>query len=80
METVAANGNGEDEEAAEGISSRFVEHLMRHLFKGVRVKEKQVRIRSCQLLALSTNSLGAMEYVLDPPDITGRILSGLGQA
>ncbi|KAG0233361.1 nuclear condensing complex subunit [Mortierella sp. GBAus27b] len=61
METVAANGNGEDEEAAEGISSRFVEHLMRHLFKGVRVKEKQVRIRSCQLLALSTNSLGAMD-------------------
>ena len=53
----------EDEEGAEGISSRFVEYLMHHLLKGVRVKEKQVRLRSCQLIALSTNSLGAMEYV-----------------
>jgi len=60
METEAEN---EDEEAAEGISSRFVERLMRHLLKGVRVREKQVRIKSCQLIALSTNSLGAMEYV-----------------
>ncbi|KAF8940555.1 nuclear condensing complex subunit [Dissophora ornata] len=51
----------EDEEGAEGISSRFVEYLMHHLLKGVRVKEKQVRLRSCQLIALSTNSLGAMD-------------------
>lgn len=55
-----ANATNEEEEG-EGISSRFVEHLMRHLLKGVRVKEKQVRLRSCQLIALSTNSLGAME-------------------
>ncbi|KAF9348848.1 hypothetical protein BGX34_002209 [Mortierella sp. NVP85] len=58
METEAEN---EDEEGAEGISSRFVERLMRHLLKGVRVREKQVRIKSCQLIALSTNSLGAMD-------------------
>ncbi|KAG0368508.1 nuclear condensing complex subunit [Gamsiella multidivaricata] len=51
----------DDEEGAEGISSRFVEYLMHHLLKGVRVKEKQVRLRSCQLIALSTNSLGAMD-------------------
>ncbi|KAG0021693.1 hypothetical protein BGZ81_008818 [Podila clonocystis] len=55
-----ANATNEEEEG-EGISSRFVEHLMRHLLKGVRVKEKQVRLRSCQLIALSTNSLGAMD-------------------
>ncbi|KAF9370014.1 hypothetical protein CPB97_003086, partial [Podila verticillata] len=55
-----ANATSEEEEG-EGISSRFVEHLMRHLLKGVRVKEKQVRLRSCQLIALSTNSLGAMD-------------------
>ncbi|KAG0045609.1 hypothetical protein BGZ83_009210 [Gryganskiella cystojenkinii] len=50
-----------DAGAAEGISSRFVENLMHHLLKGVRVKEKLVRIRCCQLIALSTNSLGAMD-------------------
>ncbi|KAF9407125.1 hypothetical protein BGZ94_002812, partial [Podila epigama] len=50
-----------EEEEVEGISSRFVEHLMRHLLRGVRVKEKQVRLRSCQLIALSTNSLGAID-------------------
>ncbi|KAF9586163.1 hypothetical protein BGW38_009060 [Lunasporangiospora selenospora] len=50
-----------DEEADEGISSRFVEYLMLHLLKGVRVKEKQVRLRSCQLIALSINSLGAID-------------------
>ncbi|KAF9937107.1 hypothetical protein BGZ65_001802 [Modicella reniformis] len=42
MESEAANGD--DEEGAEGISSRFVEYLMHHLLKGVRVKEKQVRL------------------------------------
>ncbi|KAF8957558.1 hypothetical protein BGZ46_002160, partial [Entomortierella lignicola] len=51
----------EEEEVEEGISSRFVECLMHHLLKGVRVKEKQVRLRSCQLIALSTNSLGAID-------------------
>ncbi|GJJ68327.1 condensin complex subunit 3 [Entomortierella parvispora] len=51
----------EDEEGSEGISSRFVEYLMHHLLKGVRVKEKLVRLRCCQLIALSTNSLGAMD-------------------
>ncbi|KAF9431507.1 hypothetical protein BGZ76_000225 [Entomortierella beljakovae] len=59
MATLPANEN--EEEVAEGISSRFVEYLMHHLLKGVRVKEKQVRLRSCQLIALSTNSLGALD-------------------
>ncbi|KAG0004974.1 hypothetical protein BGZ80_010262 [Entomortierella chlamydospora] len=58
---MAAEAANEDEEGEEGISSRFVEYLMRHLLKGVRVKEKQVRLRSCQLIALSTNSLGAID-------------------
>ncbi|KAF9188617.1 hypothetical protein BGZ51_000480 [Haplosporangium sp. Z 767] len=56
-----AKATGEDEEGAEELSSRFVEYLMHHLLKGVRVKEKQVRLRSCQLIALSTNSLGAID-------------------
>ncbi|ORZ21729.1 nuclear condensing complex subunit [Lobosporangium transversale] len=58
---MAAEAANEDEEGAEGISSRFVEYLMHHLLKGVRVKEKLVRLRSCQLIALSINSLGAID-------------------
>ncbi|KAG0227520.1 hypothetical protein BGW42_002912 [Actinomortierella wolfii] len=54
-------GDNDDEDGEEGISSRFVESLMHHLLKGVRVKDKHVRLRSCQLIALSTNSLGAMD-------------------
>ncbi|KAF9914395.1 hypothetical protein BX616_008397 [Lobosporangium transversale] len=60
---MAAEAANEDEEGAEGISSRFVEYLMHHLLKGVRVKEKLVRLRSCQLIALSINSLGAIDEV-----------------
>ncbi|KAI1316429.1 hypothetical protein EDD11_009992 [Mortierella claussenii] len=58
LRTETVDGDGD---AAEAISSRFVEYLMHHLLKGVRVKDKQVRLRSCQLIALSTNSLGAMD-------------------
>ncbi|KAF9570700.1 hypothetical protein EC968_001484 [Mortierella alpina] len=58
---MANEATNEEEEGAEGISSRFVEYLMHHLLKGVRVKEKLVRLRSCQLIALSTNSLGAID-------------------
>jgi len=36
---------------------------MRHLLKGLAVKEKLVRVRCCKLIALSINSIGALEYV-----------------
>ncbi|KAF9910006.1 hypothetical protein EC991_007625 [Linnemannia zychae] len=49
----------EDEESS--ISSRFVEHLMQHLLKGITVKEKLVRVRCCKLIALSINSVGALD-------------------
>ncbi|KAG0380475.1 hypothetical protein BGX24_007959 [Mortierella sp. AD032] len=52
----------EDEEEEESsISATFVEHLMRHLLKGITVKEKLVRVRCCKLIALSINSVGALE-------------------
>jgi condensin complex subunit 3 len=34
---------------------------MRHLLKGITVKEKLVRVRCCKLIALSINSVGALE-------------------
>ncbi|KAF9103383.1 hypothetical protein BGX29_003425 [Mortierella sp. GBA35] len=57
------NGEGvdQDEEEQGDISSRFVEYLMLHLLKGITVKEKLVRVRCCKLIALSTNSMGAMD-------------------
>ncbi|OAQ26920.1 hypothetical protein K457DRAFT_78601 [Linnemannia elongata AG-77] len=51
----------EDEDEDSSISATFVEHLMRHLLKGITVKEKLVRVRCCKLIALSINSVGALE-------------------
>ncbi|KAK5821328.1 nuclear condensing complex subunit [Linnemannia elongata] len=51
----------EDEDEESSISATFVEHLMRHLLKGITVKEKLVRVRCCKLIALSINSVGALE-------------------
>ncbi|KAF9152294.1 hypothetical protein BG015_005503 [Linnemannia schmuckeri] len=59
----AENKDEEEEEEDEesSISATFVEHLMRHLLKGITVKEKLVRVRCCKLIALSINSVGALE-------------------
>ncbi|KAF8929155.1 hypothetical protein BGZ47_001240 [Haplosporangium gracile] len=51
----------DDEDEESSISATFVEHLMRHLLKGITVKEKLVRVRCCKLIALSINSVGALE-------------------
>ncbi|KAI7867392.1 nuclear condensing complex subunit [Spinellus fusiger] len=48
-------------EAEETISSRFVEYFMRHLLKGLTAKNKIVRLRCCQMVALSVNSLGEID-------------------
>lgn len=52
-----------DEEPEDTLSSRFVEYLMRHLLRGMTAKHKPVRLRCCQIIALSINSLGEIEYV-----------------
>jgi hypothetical protein len=51
----------DDEEVIDTISSRFVEFLLTHLLKGITVKDKAVRLRCCQIIALSINSLGEIE-------------------
>ncbi|CAO3677491.1 unnamed protein product [Umbelopsis vinacea] len=51
----------EDDEVIDTISSRFVEFLLTHLLKGITVKDKGVRLRCCQIIALSINSLGEID-------------------
>jgi condensin complex subunit 3 len=52
----------EDEETEESLAAgRFVEMFLRHLLKGIDAKEKFVRLRVCQLIALAMNSLGEIE-------------------
>jgi condensin complex subunit 3 len=56
----------EDEETEESLAAgRFVEMFMRHLLRGIDAKEKFVRLRVCQLIALAMNSLGEIEYALE---------------
>jgi len=64
---VKEGGDDEDamdiEETEESLAAgRFVEMFLRHLLKGIDAKEKFVRLRVCQLIALAMNSLGEIEY------------------
>ena len=53
----------EVEETEESLAAgRFVEMFLRHLLRGIDAKEKNVRLRVCQLIALAMNSLGEIEY------------------
>jgi condensin complex subunit 3 len=53
----------EVEETEESLGAgRFVEMFLRHLLRGIDAKEKFVRLRVCQLIALAMNSLGEIEY------------------
>jgi condensin complex subunit 3 len=52
----------EVEETDESLAAgRFVEMFLRHLLKGIDAKEKFVRLRVCQLIALAMNSMGEIE-------------------
>jgi Mg-chelatase subunit ChlI len=51
----------DDMNEMETVSSRFVEFLLRHLLRGFTAKTSAVRIRSCQIIALSISSMGEIE-------------------
>lgn len=55
------NEQDNENEENEYLSARFVEHLLRHLLRGTQAKHKPVRLRCCQIIALSINSLGEIE-------------------
>lgn len=45
--------------------TRFVAILLKHLLKGFRAKDKNVRLRACGCVALLMNVVESMEYVRD---------------
>jgi hypothetical protein len=51
----------EEEGEYETVTSRFVESLLRHLFQGFVDTKVNVRIRCCQIIALSISSMGELE-------------------
>jgi condensin complex subunit 3 len=58
-----AEDGEEEEESEESLAAgRFVEMFLRHLLMGIDAKEKFVRLRVCQLIALAMNTLGEIEY------------------
>ncbi|RKP35999.1 nuclear condensing complex subunit, C-term domain-containing protein, partial [Dimargaris cristalligena] len=52
------------ETITDSLSSRFIEFLMHHLLKGFNAKDKLVRLRVCQLVALCVNSFGEIDEEL----------------
>ena len=57
-----ANEDDEVEETEESLAAeRFVEMFLKHLLRGIDAKEKFVRLRVCQLIALTMNSLHEIE-------------------
>ncbi|KAI9278371.1 nuclear condensing complex subunit [Phascolomyces articulosus] len=53
-----------DDDDEETVSSRFIEYMLKHLLRGLPAKTKAVRLRCCQIIALSINSLGEIDEEL----------------
>lgn len=53
---------GTDDES-DTPGTRFVTILLKHMLKGFRAKDKQVRLRCCQCVAQLVNALDSLEYV-----------------
>ncbi|OUM59090.1 hypothetical protein PIROE2DRAFT_47377, partial [Piromyces sp. E2] len=51
----------DDVEEENGFTTRFIESLFNHLLKGISSKNKVVRYRVCQLIALSLDTLTEMD-------------------
>ncbi|KAI8141539.1 nuclear condensing complex subunit [Fennellomyces sp. T-0311] len=67
IDTKSVNGDEEEDEETdehETISARFIENMLKHLLRGLPAKTKAVRLRCCQIIALSINSLGEIDEEL----------------
>jgi hypothetical protein len=53
----------DEEEDEDTPASRLVTVVLKHLLKALPAKDKTVRFRACQLVAMMTNGLGELEYV-----------------
>ncbi|KAJ2737524.1 chromosome condensation complex Condensin, subunit G [Coemansia sp. Cherry 401B] len=62
---VFGDRGGENEDAdMDTASSRFAELLIKYLLQGFQAKEKQIRMRCCQIVAMSVTSLGEIDEEL----------------
>ncbi len=57
----SAEEEEEEEEEEDTTATRFVEILLKHLLRGFIAKNKAVRLRCCQLVALLVNGLESIE-------------------
>lgn len=57
MKANEADAPEDEEEDVDTVASRFTDEIIRHLLRGVTAKDKQVRSRSCQLIAAIVNGL-----------------------
>ncbi|KAI7899163.1 nuclear condensing complex subunit [Cokeromyces recurvatus] len=55
------NEDDDEDEEYETISSRFVESLIRHLFRGFSDSKTSIRIRCYQIIALCISSMGELD-------------------
>lgn len=51
----------DDEEEEDTLTSRFCTYVVRHLIRGIEAKDKNIRYRVCQLLAVLINNLGEID-------------------
>ncbi|KAJ1674476.1 chromosome condensation complex Condensin, subunit G, partial [Spiromyces aspiralis] len=56
--------NNDEEVVEETVFSRFIEFLICYLLRGFNAKEKMVRLRCCQLVAMTVTCLGEMDEEL----------------
>lgn len=58
---IASANHEDDEEEEDTTATRFVTILLKHLLRGFGAKNKNVRLRCCQTVALLINSLESMD-------------------
>lgn len=54
----------EEEEAPATVTTRFTTSLLKHLLYGLKAANKTVRFRVCQFLALTLNSISALDETI----------------
>ncbi|CAN6674321.1 condensin complex subunit 3 [Trichomonascus vanleenenianus] len=55
---ISSSQEGQQEADDDSVATRFVEYFIRHLLRGIEAKDKVVRFRVCQLIAVTVNHLG----------------------
>ncbi len=60
----AGKPESDEEEDGETVSTRFIDSLINHLLRGLDAKDKIVRYRACQFIAVIIGSLGEMDDAL----------------